>query len=133
MKMVSAAKMKGDEARLKAAVPFNNWAMKFGPEPVLIDPAEVTYEKLPQKSLLVAFTSDKGLCFFSFFNAFLKSSTESYCLMVVWIRSLLNFRIILLYSLYAGLSVAYFLYSSILYSSLLLTAQCTCQSGSCTH
>lgn len=60
--MVSAAKLKGDETRLKAAVPFNNWAMKFGPEPITIDPMVVTYEELPQKSLLVAFTSDKGLC-----------------------------------------------------------------------
>lgn len=62
MKMVSAAKLKGDENRLKAAIPFNAWATKLNPEPVLMDPAEMTYEDFPQKTMLVAFTTDKGLC-----------------------------------------------------------------------
>lgn len=60
--MVSAAKLKGDETRLKHAIPFNKWADKLCPEPVMFDPAETTYEDFPNKVLLVPFTSDKGLC-----------------------------------------------------------------------
>ena len=60
--MVSAAKLKGDENRLKAAIPFNTWATKLNPPPEFVDPLETTYEEFPQKTLLVAFTSDKGLC-----------------------------------------------------------------------
>lgn len=62
MKMVSAAKLKGDENRLAAAIPFNKWALKLSSEPVLLDPQTTTYEELPNKILLVPFTSDKGLC-----------------------------------------------------------------------
>jgi F-type H+-transporting ATPase subunit gamma len=62
MKMVSAAKLKGDESRLAAAIPFNNWAFKLSSEPALMDPQSTTYEELPAKVLLVPFTSDKGLC-----------------------------------------------------------------------
>jgi F-type H+-transporting ATPase subunit gamma len=60
MKMVSAAKLKGDETRLAAAIPFNQWTYQICPEPSEIENA--TYEELPQKVLIVAFTSDKGLC-----------------------------------------------------------------------
>jgi len=60
MKMVSAAKLKGDENRLKVAKPFNAWTTAIGGEAKLIEDA--TFEELPQKSLLVAFSSDKGLC-----------------------------------------------------------------------
>jgi F-type H+-transporting ATPase subunit gamma len=63
MKMVSAAKLKGDENRLKAAVPFNRWAMKFAAAPpVPFDPLVTKYEEFPAKTLIVPFTSDKGLC-----------------------------------------------------------------------
>lgn len=62
MKMVSAAKLKGDENRLAAAIPFNKWAFKLNNEPMLMDPQTTTYEELPSKVLLVPFTSDKGLC-----------------------------------------------------------------------
>lgn len=62
MKMVSAAKLKGDENRLAASIPFNAWAAKLSSEPVELDPATTTYEELPKKVLLVPFTSDKGLC-----------------------------------------------------------------------
>ena len=60
MKMVSAAKLKGDENRLAAAVPFNAWTSNLCPEPKLIEDA--TFEELPDKVLIVPFTSDKGLC-----------------------------------------------------------------------
>lgn len=60
MKMVSAAKLKGDENRLALATPFNSWAYKLSEEPKLAEDA--TYEELPQKVLIVPFTSDKGLC-----------------------------------------------------------------------
>lgn len=62
MKMVSAAKLKGDENRLAAADPFNQWAFKLCPAPELMDPYITTYEDLPAKCLLVPFTTDKGLC-----------------------------------------------------------------------
>jgi len=60
MKMVSAAKLKGDEMRLSAARPFNKWTYELCGEPVNVEDA--TYEELPQRSLLVPFTSEKGLC-----------------------------------------------------------------------
>jgi len=60
MKMVSAAKLKGDELRLAAAIPFNQWSHQIYSEPQLLEDA--TYEELPQKNLIVSFTSDKGLC-----------------------------------------------------------------------
>lgn len=62
MKMVSAAKLKGDETRLAIAEPFNSWTGSLGPEPVEYDSAITTFEELPQKVLIVPFTSDKGLC-----------------------------------------------------------------------
>lgn len=61
MKMVSAAKLKGDEQRLAAANPFNAWANKLCPEPQMMDP-DTTFEELPDKCLIIPFTSDKGLC-----------------------------------------------------------------------
>mmetsp|Transcript_33433 Transcript_33433/g.35973 ORF Transcript_33433/g.35973 Transcript_33433/m.35973 type:complete len:312 (+) Transcript_33433:87-1022(+) len=60
MKMVSAAKLKGDEARLAAAKPFNKWTYEIYSEPALLEDA--TFEDLPKKCLIVPFTSDKGLC-----------------------------------------------------------------------
>jgi F-type H+-transporting ATPase subunit gamma len=60
MKMVSAAKLKGDEQRLAIAAPFNAWTSALCSEPAEIEFA--TYEELPQKSLLVPFTTEKGLC-----------------------------------------------------------------------
>jgi len=60
MKMVSAAKLKGDETRLKAATPFNKWSYEIYSEPSLMEDA--TFEELPKKILIVPFTSDKGLC-----------------------------------------------------------------------
>jgi len=60
MKMVSAAKLKGDENRLFAARPFNKWTHAICGEPKLIEDA--TFDELPQKTLVVPMTSDKGLC-----------------------------------------------------------------------
>lgn len=60
MKMVSAAKLKGDEGRLAAAIPFNAWTTALSGEPKLVEDA--TFEELPQKCLILACTSDKGLC-----------------------------------------------------------------------
>jgi len=60
MKMVSAAKLKGDERRLKIAKPFNGWTARLCEEDKLME--EATYEELPSKTLIVPFTSDKGLC-----------------------------------------------------------------------
>eukprot|EP00531_Pseudo-nitzschia_arenysensis_P002306 CAMPEP_0116136956 /NCGR_PEP_ID=MMETSP0329-20121206/12005_1 /TAXON_ID=697910 /ORGANISM="Pseudo-nitzschia arenysensis, Strain B593" /LENGTH=307 /DNA_ID=CAMNT_0003631867 /DNA_START=9 /DNA_END=932 /DNA_ORIENTATION=+ len=60
MKMVSAAKLKGDETRLAAATPFNDWSYQVYSEPSFME--EATYEELPNKVLVVPFTSDKGLC-----------------------------------------------------------------------
>ena len=60
MKMVSAAKLKGDETRLAAAIPFNQWSYKIYSEPSFL--VDATFEELPEKCLIVPFTSDKGLC-----------------------------------------------------------------------
>eukprot|EP00816_Leptocylindrus_hargravesii_P007165 CAMPEP_0196824924 /NCGR_PEP_ID=MMETSP1362-20130617/92763_1 /TAXON_ID=163516 /ORGANISM="Leptocylindrus danicus, Strain CCMP1856" /LENGTH=306 /DNA_ID=CAMNT_0042205285 /DNA_START=1749 /DNA_END=2669 /DNA_ORIENTATION=- len=60
MKMVSAAKLKGDENRLAAAIPFNVWTTPISGEPKEIEDA--TFEELPEKCLVVPITSDKGLC-----------------------------------------------------------------------
>merc|ERR1719410_570543 len=60
MKMVSAAKLKGDETRLAAAIPFNKWTYEIYSEPTFLEDA--TFEELPEKCLIVPFTSDKGLC-----------------------------------------------------------------------
>ena len=63
MKMVSAAKLKGDETRLALAKPFNQWTDALCGEAVIMeDLDEVTFEELPQKTLLVPISSDKGLC-----------------------------------------------------------------------
>lgn len=60
MKMVSAAKLKGDEKRMNVARPFNAWSSALVPEPQTIEFA--TFEELPQRCLIVPFTSERGLC-----------------------------------------------------------------------
>jgi len=60
MKMVSAAKLKGDENRLATAKPFNLWAQSITGEPKMVEDAD--FSELPQKTLVVPLTSDKGLC-----------------------------------------------------------------------
>lgn len=60
MKMVSAAKLKGDENRRSSAIAFNTWAAAINGPPSMVEDA--TFEELPQKCLLVPLSSDKGLC-----------------------------------------------------------------------
>lgn len=72
MKMVSAAKLKGDENRLAVAETFNAWASNLTGEPKLTEFA--TYEELPQKCLVVPFTSEKGLC--GGVNSFISRATR---------------------------------------------------------
>jgi F-type H+-transporting ATPase subunit gamma len=72
MKMVAAAKLKGDEVRLSAASPFNLWTDALCGAPSTVEDA--TYEELPQKVLIVAMTSDKGLC--GGVNSFITRSTR---------------------------------------------------------
>jgi len=60
MKMVSAAKLRGDQQRLVAATPFSRWAEKItGPVQQL---ENLPATDLPAKNLIVAMTTDKGLC-----------------------------------------------------------------------
>lgn len=72
MKMVSAAKLKGDENRLAVAKPFNSWTEALNGEPSPVEDA--TYEELPQKVLIVPFTSEKGLC--GGINSFISRATK---------------------------------------------------------
>jgi len=60
MKMVSAAKLKGDETRRESAIAFNTWAEALNGPPSPMEDA--TFDELPQKVLIVPCTSDKGLC-----------------------------------------------------------------------
>jgi len=60
MKMVSAAKLKGEETRLLLARPFNQWTSAICGPPKLIEGA--AFDEVPQKTLIVPITSDKGLC-----------------------------------------------------------------------
>lgn len=73
MKMVSAAKLKGDENRLAASVPFNAWTAGLSSAPMQIENA--TFEELPAKCLLVPFTSEKGLC--GGVNSFVTRATKN--------------------------------------------------------
>ena len=73
MKMVSAAKLKGDENRLAAATPFNSWAAGLSSEPMEVEGA--TFEDLPDKILVVPFSSEKGLC--GGVNSFITRSTKA--------------------------------------------------------
>lgn len=60
MKMVSAAKLKGDERRRTTAIAFNTWAEALNGPPKVLEDA--TFEELPQRVLIVPMSSDKGLC-----------------------------------------------------------------------
>mmetsp|Transcript_17333 Transcript_17333/g.28783 ORF Transcript_17333/g.28783 Transcript_17333/m.28783 type:complete len:284 (+) Transcript_17333:428-1279(+) len=73
MKMVSAAKLKGDENRLKVAAPFNAWSNALVDEVKIVDDSDFT--DLPQKILLVPFTSEKGLC--GGINTFINRGTRN--------------------------------------------------------
>ncbi|KAL7484645.1 hypothetical protein ACHAW6_010278 [Cyclotella cf. meneghiniana] len=73
MKMVSAAKLKGDESRRATSITFNSWANALNGPPKMIEDA--TFEELPQKCLIVPITSDKGLC--GGVNSFITRGTKS--------------------------------------------------------
>ena len=73
MKMVSAAKLKGDEMRLDKAKAFHKWTLPIGAAPTEVEAA--TYEELPSKCLLVPFTSEKGLC--GGVNSFISRATKN--------------------------------------------------------
>lgn len=60
MKMVSAAKLRGDQQRLAAAEPFAAWTSYFTGKPVELENASVS--NFPAKNLIIAMTTDKGLC-----------------------------------------------------------------------
>lgn len=60
MKMVSAAKTKGDQARLAIAGPFNQWAATLSPPSMAVEDLDTT--AWPQTNLVVAISTDKGLC-----------------------------------------------------------------------
>lgn len=60
MKMVSAAKLRGDQMRLAAADPFASWAGRItGAEK---DLENIDTSDFPQKNLIIAMSTDKGLC-----------------------------------------------------------------------
>ena len=60
MKMVSSAKMQADVKRLEAVKPFNEFAKTLCGPPVLCEDLDVS--EWPEKNLVVAVSSDKGLC-----------------------------------------------------------------------
>jgi len=60
MKMVSAAKLRGDQQRLAAADPFSAWATVITGKEKELENLPVT--DFPPKNLIVAMTTDKGLC-----------------------------------------------------------------------
>lgn len=60
MKMVSAAKLRGDQTRLASALPFASWTNQLtGAHQELED---LPADDFPQKNLLIICSSDKGLC-----------------------------------------------------------------------
>merc|ERR1719482_2595467 len=75
MKMVSAAKLKGDENRLRTARPFNKWASTLTGDSV--DMEEATFEDIPDNALIVPLTSDKGLC--GGINSFISRGIRGMC------------------------------------------------------
>mmetsp|Transcript_11621 Transcript_11621/g.17342 ORF Transcript_11621/g.17342 Transcript_11621/m.17342 type:complete len:305 (-) Transcript_11621:181-1095(-) len=60
MKMVSAAKLRGDQERLMAARPFYKWTESLTGPPILLDDLDVN--NLAPHTLIVPITSDRGLC-----------------------------------------------------------------------
>lgn len=60
MKMVSAAKLRGDQMRLAASVPFSGWASDITGAPQELEDLPST--DFPAKNLIVTMTTDKGLC-----------------------------------------------------------------------
>lgn len=62
MKMVSAAKMKGDEKRLKDGKPFSDFTTSLGATMTSANDIEDTVPGAADSNLVIAITSDRGLC-----------------------------------------------------------------------
>jgi F-type H+-transporting ATPase subunit gamma len=60
MKMVSAAKLRGDQNRLESAKPFAQWAAKLNGEKQLLEGVDVS--KFASHNLIICCYTDKGLC-----------------------------------------------------------------------
>jgi len=60
MKMVSAAKLRGDQQRLNAARPFAEWASKLTGAAQDLENLDVS--NFPDTNLIIAMYTDKGLC-----------------------------------------------------------------------
>eukprot|EP01041_Mallomonas_annulata_P003926 gene3926-7831_t len=60
MKMVSAAKLRGDQQRLNAAKPFSVWASEITGGDKELEGVDVS--GFPSKNLIVVMNTDKGLC-----------------------------------------------------------------------
>jgi len=60
MKMVSAAKLRGDQSRLVAANPFAKWTESISGTKKDLEELDVT--AFPAKNLFVVLSTDKGLC-----------------------------------------------------------------------
>jgi F-type H+-transporting ATPase subunit gamma len=60
MKMVSAAKFRGDQQRLTAANAFAGWANDITGKPAPLE--DHNPEKFPENNLFVVMSTDKGLC-----------------------------------------------------------------------
>ena len=60
MKMVSAAKLRGDQQRLAAGIPFSSWASEITGKDKDLENLEV--DNFPKKNLIVMMSTDKGLC-----------------------------------------------------------------------
>jgi F-type H+-transporting ATPase subunit gamma len=60
MKMVSAAKLRGDQQRLSSAAPFGKWAAKLTGDNQMLEELDVSH--FPAHNLLVCCYTDKGLC-----------------------------------------------------------------------
>eukprot|EP00602_Paraphysomonas_sp_CaronLab_P005514 CAMPEP_0185023912 /NCGR_PEP_ID=MMETSP1103-20130426/6568_1 /TAXON_ID=36769 /ORGANISM="Paraphysomonas bandaiensis, Strain Caron Lab Isolate" /LENGTH=296 /DNA_ID=CAMNT_0027556705 /DNA_START=80 /DNA_END=970 /DNA_ORIENTATION=+ len=60
MKMVSAAKLRGDQTRLNAGRPFAKWASRITGEDKELEDLDVS--DFPQNNLIIAMYTDKGLC-----------------------------------------------------------------------
>ena len=58
MKMVSAAKLRVDQMRLSASIPFSKWASKITGAPKVLE--DLPTDDFPNKNLVVAMTTDKG-------------------------------------------------------------------------
>lgn len=62
MKMVSAAKLRGDQNRLAVAKSFVAWTEKLSAPAMPFEDMTADLSAMPEKNLIIAISSDKGLC-----------------------------------------------------------------------